>query len=144
MIRLPNRDLPEAAKWKLKEYQAVVDNAGKFEEKVAVAKTLFKQRNTTKNATFKVVRDTLAEMCSGARRCCYCEDSVADEVEHVKPKDWYPEAVFAWENYLYACGPCNGPKNNRFSIFHAKHGKVVELGRTGWQSDPQTSSWRSA
>ena len=55
-------------------------------------------------------------MCSGARRCVYCEDSVADEVEHVAPKDLYPEWVFSWGNYVYACGACNGPKNNRFGV----------------------------
>jgi uncharacterized protein (TIGR02646 family) len=66
-------------------------------------------------------------MCSGARRCCYCEDSVADEVEHIRPKDWYPESVFVWEHYLYACGPCNGPKRNRFSTFHPSTGQSVCL-----------------
>jgi hypothetical protein len=46
----------------------------------------------------------------------YCEDSLADEIEHIRPKDLYPEQVFVWENYVFACGPCNGPKNNRFAI----------------------------
>ena len=56
-------------------------------------------------------------MCSGARRCCYCEDAPADEVEHIRTKDLYPDSVFVWENYLYACGPCSGPKNNGFAFF---------------------------
>lgn len=55
-------------------------------------------------------------MCSGAQRCGYCEDSVGDEVEHIQPKDLYPERVFIWENYLLSCGPCNGGKNNRFAV----------------------------
>ena len=67
-------------------------------------------------------------MCAGARRCCYCEDSLADEVEHIRPKDLYPELVFVWENYLYACGPCNGPKNNRFAVFSAD-GQEVDVAR---------------
>jgi len=58
----------------------------------------------------------------------YCEDSAADEVEHHRPKDLYPGHVFAWENYLYACGPCNGPKNNRFAVF-AADGSLVDLTR---------------
>ncbi len=57
----------------------------------------------------------------------YCEDAPADEIEHIRPKDLYPEVVFAWENYLYACGPCNGPKNNRFSII--SRGKIVDVTR---------------
>ena len=46
----------------------------------------------------------------------YCEDSYADEVEHIRPKHLYPEAVFAWPNYLYTCGPCNGPKDSRYPL----------------------------
>ena len=69
------------------------------------------------NPTFREVRARLVEMCSGPRRCNYCEDSVADEVEHIAPKDLYPERAFRWDNYCYACGPCNGPKNNQYAVF---------------------------
>jgi uncharacterized protein (TIGR02646 family) len=81
------------------------------------------------SATFRKVRSTLAKMCSGGRRCGYCEDSAADEVEHIKPKDLYPEAVFVWENYLYACGPCNGPKNSQFAVYSARSGTLVDVTR---------------
>jgi hypothetical protein len=60
----------------------------------------------------------------------YCEDSVADEVEHFRPKDLYPEFVFAWENYLYACGRCNGSKSNQFALFSSLTGAVVEVTRS--------------
>ena len=50
----------------------------------------------------------------GARRCGYCEDSDGDEIEHIKPRDLYPEKTFAWENYLLACGQCNRSKSSRF------------------------------
>jgi uncharacterized protein (TIGR02646 family) len=129
MIRLPARALSKNVSQTLKEYQTEVNAARSFAKRVEAAKTLFKKRNTTTNAAFRAVRKALDEMCSGARRCCYCEDSVADEVEHVRPKDWYPEMVFEWENYLYACGPCNGPKNNKFSVFHPTSGEVVPLER---------------
>ncbi len=59
----------------------------------------------------------------------YCEDSVADEVEHFRPKDLYPDVVFAWRNYLYACGQCNGGKNNRFSIVEPGTGELVDVTR---------------
>lgn len=36
---------------------------------------------------FADVRRVLDEMCSGPRRCGYCEDSCADEIEHIRPKD---------------------------------------------------------
>ncbi len=59
----------------------------------------------------------------------YCEDSVADEVEHFKPKDFYPELVFSWDNYLYACGPCNGGKNNQFPLISLQSGLMIHLVR---------------
>jgi hypothetical protein len=72
---------------------------------------------------------TLTKMCSGAQRCGYCEDSLADEVEHIKPKDLYPEEVFRWRNYLYACGPCNGPKNNQYAVFSVNTGTLTLVTR---------------
>jgi uncharacterized protein (TIGR02646 family) len=73
------------------------------------------------NATFRQVRQTLARMCSGAQRCAYCEDSVGDEVEHIEPKDLYPNKTFVWENYLFSCGPCNTGKSNKFSIINGNN-----------------------
>ncbi len=119
MLQLPITSLPSVTQKKLDEYQKEVNAEADFSAQVKAAKKLFGQRNTKTNAAFKVVRQTLAQMCVGARRCCYCEDSVADEVEHIYPKDLYPEKVFEWRNYLYACGPCNGPKNNQFAVFSA-------------------------
>lgn len=37
--------------------------------------------------------------------------------------------MFAWENYLYACGPGNGPRNNRFAVFETGTGQVVDVTR---------------
>ncbi|HEY4117586.1 MAG TPA: hypothetical protein VGM56_07015 [Byssovorax sp.] len=45
----------------------------------------------------------------------------------LSPKDLYPELAFAWANYLYACGPCNGPKSNKFAVLVA--GEVVPVVR---------------
>lgn len=116
MLRLINKRLPRTARDKLAEYQREVDDAGDYAQQVAKAKEQFSRRNRVGNAAFDAVKTKLVEMCNGSRRCMYCEDSVADEVEHFRPKDLYPEVVFAWSNYFYACGPCNGPKNNKFSV----------------------------
>lgn len=78
---------------------------------------MFSLRNTRGNQVFDAVKEALDRMCSGARRCAFCEDSMADEVEHVRPKDLYPDVVFVWANYVYACGPCNGPKGSHFAVF---------------------------
>lgn len=128
MIRLPDIALPDQPAGFLLKWQGEVDGKAQYEERVAAAKKRFPQRNTRRNATFNAVKRGLSEMCRGARRCVYCEDSVADEVEHIAPKDLYPERVFRWDNYVYACGPCNGPKNARFAVINAA-GDLVEVTR---------------
>lgn len=129
MIRLRNVSLPTAASISLQNWQQLVDKKATYEEQVAAAKSDFSRRNTKSNKTFQLVKAALSKMCSGARRCVYCEDSFADEVEHIKPKDLYPGEVFSWSNYVYACGPCNGPKNNKFAIISATNKTLVDVTR---------------
>ncbi|MBW4475018.1 MAG: hypothetical protein KME45_32255 [Stenomitos rutilans HA7619-LM2] len=129
MIQLPDLTLPETTQNRLNRWQMIVDGVSTYKGKVSTGKSLFSSYNTTRNTTFKQVRQVLTEMCSGARRCAYCEDSVADEVEHIKPKDLYPESVFVWENYLYACGPCNGPKNSQFAVFSSMTARFTNVTR---------------
>lgn len=128
MLKLTNKRLPRVVRDKLDEYQKEVDNAGDYGAQVRAAKLRFPRRNRSNNDAFNTIKLKLAEMCNGPRRCMYCEDSVADEVEHFRPKDLYPEVVFAWNNYLYACGPCNGPKNNQFSIIDS-NSELVDVTR---------------
>jgi hypothetical protein len=78
---------------------------------------------------YDTVRAVLTEMCSGADRCMYCEDSAADEIEHVRPKSLYPDQTFVWENYLYACGRCNGPKSNSLGVLGSQRRAVVAIER---------------
>lgn len=124
------------AQAKLTEYQAEIDAIGSFADKVAAAKDKFSHRNKKSNPAFKEIRTRLDEMCSGARRCAYCEDSCADEVEHIRPKDLYPENVFHWPNYLYACGPCNGYKNNHWAVFRGTSAVPTQVERH--RGDPVT------
>lgn len=116
MLHLDDPGLDATTARGLRDYQRKVDNAGSYPEQVATGKHLFERYKHRTNRVFKVVRTRLADMCPGARRCGYCEDSVGNEVEHIKPKDLYPERVFVWENYLLACGQCNRAKSNRFSV----------------------------
>jgi len=111
MIQLPSTELPTDIKRTLGRCQADIDAEPDFGARVGLAAARFKLRNRANNPAFRQVRRTLTLMCGGAKRCMYCEDSAADEVEHHRPKDLYPEHVFNWENYLYACGPCNGPNH---------------------------------
>lgn len=129
VIQLPDVPLPAMAMRRLYTLQREIDQIADYADRVREAKESFARRNRASDPTFREVRSTLAKMCAGARRCGYCEDSAADEVEHIKPKDLYPDATFVWENYLYACGPCNGPKNNRFGVFSATTGEFVDVTR---------------
>jgi hypothetical protein len=129
MIRLPDLTLPPAAQKKLNTYQGEINAIVDYVTRVEQAKTSFSSRNRKGNATFDAIKDTLTTMCAGAQRCAYCEDSAADEVEHIRPKDLYPEAVFVWLNYLYACGPCNGPKNSQFAVLDPTSGALIDVTR---------------
>lgn len=129
MIQLPRVSLPAQTLEELRVLQASIDSLVSYEEKVSSAKSRFTAKNKPQNLTFREVRKGLTEMCSGARRCVYCEDSCADEVEHIQPKDLYPELTFIWDNYVYACGPCNGPKNNHFAVFSTVSGILTDVTR---------------
>ncbi len=118
MIKLPTQISPsKKALEGLRKYQSEIDKLPTFEEKSRKAKVVFPKRNKNGNKVFDEIKIKLTEMCSGARRCIYCEDSVGDEVEHIHPKNLYPEMCFCWENYVYACGKCNGPKGDQFAVF---------------------------
>ncbi len=129
MIQLKNLALPVWAESGLADYQSTVDAEPVYARRVARAKKEFRAKNKKDNAIFAAVKEKLTEICAGARRCCYCEDSFADEVEHVYPNDLYPERCFLWKNYLYSCGPCNGPKNNKFAVFADGSGRFRNVTR---------------
>ena len=119
-----NAVLPNSVLNYLAGKQVDIDTIPDYSEKVTKGKDLWKKKSRTQ---FKKIREKLETLCVGKRRCNYCEDSVADEVEHIKPKDLYPSQVFIWENYLFACGNCNGPKSNSFAVFTGEN--VVEVSR---------------
>ncbi len=134
MLRAPERSLSPSASGTLRGYQAEIDALETFPERVAAARTRFRSRNRQQNAAFQEVRETLAEMCGGVRRCMYCEDSMADEIEHVKPKVLYPGSVFVWRNFLYACGPCNGGKGSCYCVFSTTDRRVLNVARRRGQA----------
>ena len=130
MIRLPNRTLATETLDHLRSVQDKIDAKGTFAEQVTEAKKKWdgKKGSNAGKTHFGAIQDALTEMCQGARRCAYCEDSLADEIEHVKPKNFYPNVAFSWGNYLYACGPCNGKKSDMFYVFDAA-GEPEKLSR---------------
>ena len=119
-----NGTLDDTANTYLTMNQSDVDSKDTYSDQVARGKELWKSKHS---AQFKNIRLKLDSLCVGKRRCNYCEDSVADEIEHIKPKDLYPSLAFVWGNYLFACGNCNGPKSNLFAVFN--NNEVVEISR---------------
>jgi uncharacterized protein (TIGR02646 family) len=130
MIRISRTSLTDEAQKGLSDYQVLVNKERKFADRVETAKRMFGSLNRKTNSIFRVVRANLTAMCYGARRCMYCEDAPADEVEHFRPKNLYPELVFDWSNYLYACGICNGPKNNKWGVLARSGATVTEAARS--------------
>jgi hypothetical protein len=115
MIQLKDTILPTPLSLaQLASWQSEI--TGTYDEQIALAKTNFKHKNHNKNATFNDVKQAPTEMSSGAKRCFYCEDSAADEIVNIEPKDLFPEKTFDFGNYLYACGFCHRLKSNQFVI----------------------------
>src|SRR5207302_3381327 len=90
MIRLRQVSLPSNTAKELQNFQDKIDLISDYAAKVAASKSQFALKNKPQNQTFVEIRKGLTKMCAGARRCVYCEDSCADEVEHIKPKNLYP------------------------------------------------------
>ncbi len=129
MIRLHPPPLTPPTAQLLMALQQDVDALATYEERVTAAKKAWdgKASTSAKKAAFQEIKGALTDMLWG-QRCHYCEDSCADEIEHMRPKDLYPDQVFCWDNYAYSCGPCNGPKNNQFAVLDA-NGSLLEVSR---------------
>jgi uncharacterized protein (TIGR02646 family) len=119
MIQVFPSDLDAATLATLARLQGIVDDEPDYAGQVKKARSEWdnKRGSIPKRQAFDVVTRELIKMCSGPQRCCYCDDAPADEIEHIAPKSRYPECTFVWDNYLYACGSCNRPKDNLFSVF---------------------------
>jgi len=130
MLKLCWRDLEPCVVEILEELTARVQAETHFASRVKVARQEWRAKTSTRRKAdaFNKIRATLSGMCIGPRRCSYCEDSLADEIEHIKPKEFFPDLAFVWSNYLLACGPCNGPKGSRYGV--VVDGRVFEVKRT--------------
>ena len=46
--------------------------------------------------------------------CAYCEEICRGEVDHFRPKSRYPDLVYSWSNWLFACHDCNHAKLDKW------------------------------
>ncbi|MDR1083859.1 MAG: HNH endonuclease [Deltaproteobacteria bacterium] len=55
-------------------------------------------------------------MCECHAKCYICEDaSEVLTVDHIKPRNSYPDLEYDWYNLLLACEHCNGVKGSNYS-----------------------------
>lgn len=124
MMRLPDTALPAATVSELGELTAQVVAHPSHPARVEHAAILWQRKNRADNKTFRLVRSTAFAMCSGPQRCGWCEDSCADELDHIQPKYHYPERAFVWLNLIAACGTCNSPKGDAAAVFDDPDGHI--------------------
>lgn len=111
----------------LEAWQRELDGMPNYADRVQAASTQWDRRCRPDNLTFCEIRGALKAMAGGAERCCYCEDSLAHQIEHVRPKSHYPDYTFVWDNMLWACGYCNNRKLDHFAVI--SNGQLVEVPR---------------
>ena len=97
----------KAARW-TQDLLVAIDAARRGNGKVS--QTLWNRYNR------KTVRERLKTMYSGL--CCYCESRIGDvahsNIEHRKPKHYFPESTFSWDNLHLACPKCNTAKSDKW------------------------------
>ncbi len=108
MIRLANKELSHPLSAVLQTLQQRIDALLNHEERVALAKALWETKgDATGKRAFEQIRAELKELCVHSGICNYCEHNEANDIEHIKPKSFFPENTFDWTNYLLACKQCN-------------------------------------
>lgn len=113
MLKISALGITQEDSTALSELQHEIDDLPDYKARVQLADERFKSKPS---GLFKRVRGALEVSCGDLVRCGYCEDSCADEVEHVWPKAFFPDKTFRPDNYLFSCGRCNPTKGNKFSI----------------------------
>jgi uncharacterized protein (TIGR02646 family) len=108
MIQIHDKPLSNNTIQILSNLQASIDTLPTFKEKADKAQSLWGTKGNAagKNA-FVEIKDILTSMCIYVEVCNYCEQSEANDIEHIHPKSFFPHVTFVWDNYLLACKQCN-------------------------------------
>lgn len=88
------------------------------------------KHKTSIDTGYRAAADTLLRRCHS--KCAYCEAEVklSDEIDHFRPRrpefagknaktlihPGYFWLTWTWENLLYTCSTCHGPKGNAFAV----------------------------
>lgn len=87
MLKLDIPPLNAKDQARLQAQQDKVNAQADYAAQVAYAKDSW---NDKPRALFDRLRTQLEAPLSGNSRCAYCEDSLADEIEHMRPKQLFP------------------------------------------------------
>jgi uncharacterized protein (TIGR02646 family) len=131
MILLAPKTLSKTESDILEALQNRVDAENSFTTKTTKAQSLWKSKgNAAGKAAFVKIRETLEDMCVFVGLCNYCEQSEANDIEHIHPKSFFPQHTFEWNNYILACKQCNsGHKLDQGYVLNAQD-ELVALIRT--------------
>lgn len=94
-----------------------------FGARVEEAKSLWKKFDRSRGHG-KAIDGKLREACGRLARCSYCEQDRRSQIDHIAPKALYPDRAFEWINLIYACGPCNNRKLDKWLVFD-RSGKLI-------------------
>ena len=62
-------------------------------------------------------RDFFSDLANSFHGLCgYCEEMCRGEVDHFRPKSRYPDLVYSWSNWLFACHDCNHAKGEKWPL----------------------------
>ena len=101
MLKLHIPPLGEQHQADLQALQDSVNQQADYAAQVAYAKGSWDNKP---RGLFARLKPQLAAPLSGNGRCVYCEDSWADEIEHMRPKDFFPEQTYVWTTTCWPVG----------------------------------------
>ena len=64
------------------------------------------------DSRWQAFRNDLSQTFFGL--CGYCERTAKGEVDHFRPKRRFPNLVYEWSNWVFACPDCNRSKRDKW------------------------------
>jgi uncharacterized protein (TIGR02646 family) len=108
MIQLATKSLTTEVQQALENLQQRVNVEPTFATRAKKAQDLWDSKGgSAGKKAFKTITEDLTSLCVYVGVCNYCEQSEANDIEHINPKSFFPAQAFVWENYLLACKQCN-------------------------------------
>lgn len=128
MIRLASKHLDAPVQQILDNLQQRVNNEPSFDKKTKKVQSLWNSKGGKKGKdAFTKIGEVLYSLTIFEGLCNYCEQSEANDIEHIDPKSFFPEKAFVWENYLLACKQCNsGLKLDKCHVLNLNN-ELVEV-----------------